>query len=87
VHFFGGAWGLLAVGFFATETSTTAAYGYANDWGVFSGGQGYQLGAQLLGIVCIAAWSCTLSALCFFTLKKVGHAGCGAGPASAPGSF
>ena len=100
VHFFCGAWGVLSVGFFATEvrpeggearaqggggahflccrpggrggvpgapthcdwrprhtrpsplprhvqTGTTQAYTYANDWGVFYGGQGYQLGVQV----------------------------------------
>lgn len=35
---------------------TIEAYEYANDWGVFYGGQGYQLGVQLLGIVVIFAW-------------------------------
>lgn len=34
MHLFCGAWGVLAVGFFATETSTQLAYGYANDWRV-----------------------------------------------------
>ncbi len=47
---------MLAVGFFSTEKYTIEAYGYANDWGVFYGGQGYQLGVQLLGIVVIFAW-------------------------------
>ncbi|GAB4821129.1 hypothetical protein N2152v2_008175 [Parachlorella kessleri] len=70
VHFFTGAWGVLAVGFFATETSTELAYGYANDWGVFYGGKGYQLGLQVLGIVMIAAWTCVLSGALFWLLNK-----------------
>lgn len=109
VHLFCGAWGVLAVGFFATEvrvvrfgcrvqlaagcgwmdghalvvwpagclaawptnqptnpprpappsplfsppvqTSTQRVYGYANDWGVFYGGSGRQLGMQVGGWV------------------------------------
>lgn len=47
---------MLAVGFFSVEKFTIEAYGYANDWGVFYGGKGYQLGVQLLGIVVIFAW-------------------------------
>ncbi|EFN53469.1 hypothetical protein CHLNCDRAFT_136742 [Chlorella variabilis] len=71
VHFFCGAWGLLSVGFFATQTSTEMAYGYADDWGVFYGGSGKQLGMQVLGIVVIAAWSCGLSGGMFLVLKKL----------------
>lgn len=56
VHLGGGIWGVLAVGFFSVEKYTIEAYEYANDWGVFYGGQGYQLGVQLLGIVVIFAW-------------------------------
>lgn len=71
VHFGCGAWGVLSVGFFATETSTTLVYGYANDWGVFYGGKGYQLGMQVLGVVMIAAWSISLSAVVFYALNKL----------------
>lgn len=70
VHFFCGAWGLLASGFFATENNVISVYGYANDWGVFYGGKGYQLGLQVLGIVMIAVWTCTLNGVLFFVLKK-----------------
>lgn len=112
VHFFCGMWGVLAVGFFATEvglcggggrrggcslslalllpraltaapavqTGVKAAYGYANDWGVFYGGDGKQLGMQLLGLACIAAWTCLISTLLFGALKWVrARAGCLAG--------
>ncbi|KAI3431805.1 hypothetical protein D9Q98_010558 [Chlorella vulgaris] len=71
VHFFCGAWGVLSVGFFATETSTAAAYTYAADWGVFYGGSGKQLGMQLLGVVVLSAWTCTLSGLLFLFLRKM----------------
>lgn len=71
VHFFCGMWGVLSVGFFSTETSTELAYTYANDWGVFYGGKGYQLGMQVLGVLVIAAWTCTLSGTLFLLLRKV----------------
>lgn len=51
------------------------AYGYANGWGLFYGGSGRQLGIQVLGALVIAAWSCSLSGLVFFALKKVGCLG------------
>ncbi|GAB4818259.1 hypothetical protein N2152v2_005305 [Parachlorella kessleri] len=70
VHFFCGMWGLLAPGFFATQTSTEQVYTYARDWGVFYGGQGYQLGVQVLGVVVIAAWTCCLSGAAFWLLHK-----------------
>jgi hypothetical protein len=54
------------------QSSVKATYGYANDWGVFYGGKGYQLGVQALGVVVIAAWACSLSALMFLAMKKVG---------------
>ena len=54
------------------QSSVKATYGYANDWGIFYGGKGYQLGVQVLGVVIIAAWACSLSALMFLAMKKVG---------------
>ncbi|KAI3424104.1 hypothetical protein D9Q98_009465 [Chlorella vulgaris] len=71
VHLFCGCWGVLSVGFFATKSSTEAVYGYANDWGVLYGGSGKQLGMQLLGVVCIGCWSCGLSGIMFYVLKKL----------------
>ena len=72
VHFFCGAWGVLASGFFAVESRVADNYGYAYGWGVFYGSGGKQLGIQLLGIVCITAWAGTLGAILFFSLKKIG---------------
>lgn len=64
VHLFCGAWGLLAVGFFATETSTQLTYGYADGWGVFYGSSAKQLGMQvrLLGSA-LMAWPQPLAAI------------------------
>lgn len=70
VHLFCGAWGVLAAGFFSTETYVTRTYGYANDWGVFYGGSGVQLGVQLLGVVVIFAWSAGWGVVIFYTLKR-----------------
>ena len=48
VHFFAGAWGVVAAGLFATEFNTTSAYGTSpDDYGAFYGGGGKQLGIQV----------------------------------------
>lgn len=39
---------------------------------MFYGGDGKQLGMQLLGLVVIAAWSCTLAGAVFWTLRRIG---------------
>lgn len=39
------------------------------DAGVFYGGNGRQLGVQILGAVVISAWTMSLSFVLFFTLK------------------
>jgi Amt family ammonium transporter len=72
VHLFCGAWGLVSVGFFAVESDVAAVYGYANDWGVFYGGSGAQLGVQLLGAAAIFAWSAAWGLLVFGGLKLAG---------------
>lgn len=41
-----------------------------DDFGLFSGGDGTQLGIQLLGAVVIGFWSMFLNFLVFYTLKS-----------------
>jgi Amt family ammonium transporter len=72
VHLACGAWGLISVGFFATEANVAGVYGFANDWGVFYGGSGAQLGAQLLGAAVIFAWCAAWGLAIFGGLRALG---------------
>lgn len=71
VHFFAGVWGVLAVGLFATPVNLRNSYGVSGNAtaGVLYGGDGHQLGVQVLGIIAIALWSCTLSFIMFQILR------------------
>jgi Amt family ammonium transporter len=70
VHFFAGAWGVIASGLFATQANTSQAYGSSvDDYGAFYGGGGKQLGIQISGVLAFAAWTCGMSAIMFFALK------------------
>jgi len=79
VHGACGYWGLIAVGLFGTKTYVHQVYdGYGlvdhehntvNYYGAFHGGDGKQLGIQLLVGLVIAVWSATLTGLCFLLLK------------------
>merc|ERR1712079_166518 len=57
VHGCCGAWGVMSVAFFNSES------------GVFYGGEGKIIGVQLLGVVTIGAWSAGLSSICFGLLR------------------
>merc|ERR1712217_222794 len=57
VHGCCGAWGVMSVAFFNSES------------GVFYGGEGKIIGVQLLGVVTIGAWSAGLSSICFGALR------------------
>merc|ERR1712070_203974 len=73
VHFFAGAWGVISVGFFASEYNVKNAYGTSpDDYGCLMGGGGKQLGIQLLGTFVIALWTCGMSAIMFAILKAIG---------------
>jgi ammonium transporter, Amt family len=71
VHYLGGCWGLIAAGFFATESKVQLTYGRSEGWGVFygGGGGGNQLGIQFLGVLVISVWSGCFMSVVFYTLK------------------
>ncbi len=66
VHGFNGLWGGISVGLFAT----TSAPGNDSLTGLFYGGGANLLCYQLLGIVCILAWTAATMSLTFFIIKK-----------------
>ncbi len=61
VHCLNGIWGTLAVGLFAT----TSAPGNDTYVGLFYGGGFHLLGIQLLGFVCVAAWTLVTITIAF----------------------
>lgn len=67
VHFFNGLWGTLAVGLFATTT----APGNDSLTGLFYGGGFDLLGAQLLGIVTVLAWTGVTMTVFFLLIKAI----------------
>ncbi|KAK9803374.1 hypothetical protein WJX72_000579 [[Myrmecia] bisecta] len=72
VHFGAGVWGLLASGLFARAEDVLLAYGIPGISGVFYGGNGRQLGLQLLGMACLSAWSLAMSWAVFAGLRRCG---------------
>jgi Amt family ammonium transporter len=71
MHGMCGVWGVLFVGFFATEGHVKQAYGLA-EYGVFYGGSGNLLACQITGVVVIIAWTCTLLGLFFGAFRAIG---------------
>ena len=67
VHGVNGLWGTIAVGLFSTGINPV---GDSAQKGLFYGGGFNMLGVQLLGIVCIAAWTTACMIGLFFLLKK-----------------
>ncbi len=65
VHFMNGMWGTVAVGLFAT----TSAPGNDTLTGLFYGGGFSLLGKQLLGMVCVLAWTAVTMTLFFLIIK------------------
>lgn len=66
VHFFNGIWGIIAVGLFAT----TSVPGNDSCTGLFYGGGFSLLGSQLLGMICILAWTAVTVGITFLIIKK-----------------
>ncbi len=77
VHFMNGIWGTIAVGLFATDTAPAfarAISGGANQIagkGLFYGGGFKQLGIQLFGMLCTAAWTAITITIAFLVIKKI----------------
>lgn len=70
VHGINGILGVLAPGFFASEEAVSLVYGFSRDYaGVFMGGDGHQLGYQLLFIVWVTGWTMAWTAIAFLALK------------------
>ena len=65
VHFMNGMWGTVAVGLFAT----TSAPGNDTLTGLFYGGGFSLLGKQLLGMVCVLAWTAVTMTIFFLIIK------------------
>ena len=75
VHFFNGIWGTIAVGLFSNGNGQNGGVAAVNGTGehavgLFYGGGFAQLGVQLLGMVCVLAWTAVTITLTFFIIKK-----------------
>ncbi|CAN8270522.1 unnamed protein product [Cochlearia groenlandica] len=66
-----GAWGLIFVGLFAKERYVNEIYGTGRHYGLFMGGGGKLLGAQLVQIIVIVGWVSATMGTLFFILKKL----------------
>ncbi|GAB5363900.1 hypothetical protein AAMO2058_000923100 [Amorphochlora amoebiformis] len=68
VHGCCGAFGVLAVGIFATESNISRAYGFQNDAVI----TGNQFANQLVGVLAIGSWSAGMNGLVFFSMRAAG---------------
>lgn len=77
VHCLNGIWGTIAVGLFATDTAPAYARGVAGGAnqiageGLFYGGGFRQLGLQLLGMVCIIAFTAVTITVTFLVIRAI----------------
>lgn len=71
VHGVCGLWGVISVGFFATEEALANIFGNnIEDYGLLYGGGWNQLGAQLIGCVVVVCWVSFWGILLFAFAKK-----------------
>ncbi|HMO94704.1 MAG TPA: ammonium transporter [Tepidiformaceae bacterium] len=70
VHGCAGAWGVIAVGLFSSESGMEAA-GYANpqNYGLLLGGGAEQLVMQLIALAAIVAWAAVTATVLFLGIK------------------
>lgn len=67
VHCLNGVWGTLAVGLFACNTPASEG-----TLGLFFGGGTALLITQLIGVIIVAVWVCSMSFIMFTLIKKTG---------------
>jgi len=72
VHFFAGAWGLIAPALFAKESNMIAAYAISGQEGMFYGGGGNMLTTQAFGLAFVAGWVVANMLPFFIALKCLG---------------
>ena len=65
VHCLNGIWGTIAVGLFATTSAPESTI-----QGLFYGGGFSQLGIQLVGVICVAAWTIVTMTIVFVLIDK-----------------
>mmetsp|Transcript_13372 Transcript_13372/g.31466 ORF Transcript_13372/g.31466 Transcript_13372/m.31466 type:complete len:302 (-) Transcript_13372:1853-2758(-) len=72
VHFANGAWGVLSVGLFADAKLQEVAGYNTGQSGLFNGGGGSLLGAQVIAILWICGWVTAMMLPFFVVLKMLG---------------
>lgn len=71
IHLGAGAWGILAVGFFASREGMRDIHPATDVYGLFYGGGFEQLGIQILGLVIVTLWAGITSLSLFYILNKL----------------
>ena len=72
VHYFAGAWGLLAPALFARPYNMRAAYGNADRAGLIYTGDGSMLACQVVALLLITAWVAATMTPFFLLMKALG---------------
>ena len=72
VHYFAGAWGLLAPALFARPYNMRAAYGNADRAGLFYTWDGSMLACQVVALLVVTAWVAATMTPFFYVMKVLG---------------
>lgn len=67
-----GAWGLIFTGLFAKKKYVAQVYAEGRPYGLFMGGGGKLLAAQVIQILVITGWVSTMMGILFYVLHRVG---------------